>query len=192
MEHLTYKYLLVVLLLTMGFFSACDNKEKKHEIIAYVDFKCPHCKKFDENIMSKISKSYIDTDKATVTYVNAALLGDESQLGSAASHAVKDMAPEKYLEFKSAIFKHQGPISEMWLTEAFLDKEIDKLKLNEKVTRLIKKAYKDKDSQAWKDMKADQKRIEKEKIEEIPSIKIDGKLAKNVHDYAHIQSLLNK
>ncbi|NJH65111.1 thioredoxin domain-containing protein [Staphylococcus agnetis] len=102
------------------------------------------------------------------------------------------MAQEKYLEFKSAIFKHQGPISEMWLTEAFLDKEIDKLKLNENVTQLIKKAYKDKNSQAWNDMKADQKRIEKEKIEEIPSIKIDGKLVNNVHDYEHIQSLLNK
>ncbi|WP_274316466.1 DsbA family protein [Staphylococcus hyicus] len=192
MKYFTHKFLIVLLLITAGFLGACGNKEKKHEIIAYVDFKCPYCKKFDENIMSKITKSYIDTDKATVTYVNAAILGDESKLGSAATHAVKDMAPEKYLEFKTAIFKHQGPISKMWLTEAFLDKEIDKLKLNDQITRNIKNAYKDKNSQAWKNMKADQKRIEKEKIEEIPAIKIDGKLVKDVHDYNDIKTQLDQ
>ncbi|MDT0700418.1 DsbA family protein [Staphylococcus chromogenes] len=172
--------------------SACGQNEKKHEVTLYSDFKCPYCKKFEEKVMPKLDKDYIQKDKINFTFVNAAFLGDDSKIGAAASHAVKDVAPNKYIEFNNTLFKNQKSESQEWLTNNLVDNEIDKLGLSKNDSNKIKKEYKNKDSKAWKEMEKDQKRLKEDNIEEVPTLKIDGKKVNDVYDYDAIKKKLDE
>ncbi|WP_368918380.1 thioredoxin domain-containing protein, partial [Staphylococcus haemolyticus] len=63
------------------------------------------------------------------------------------------------------------------------DKQIDKLHLSKQKTYKIKKEYKTKGSQAWKDAEKDQEKVKKNNIEEAPTVYIDGKKLDNPYDY---------
>ena len=67
-------WLSIVLVLTLVLATACTTPEDTHKddkttsdgkikIIEYGDFKCPYCKKVEKNVMPKLKKHYIDTDK---------------------------------------------------------------------------------------------------------------------------------
>ena len=172
--------------------SSCDPKNKKHEVTVYGDFKCPYSKKFEEHVMPSLTKEYIDTDKVTYTYVNAAILGDDARLGSAAGHAVQHIAPHKFLQFKKEIFKLQESEGKEWITPNLIDKVIQKLHLSQAKTQQIKNLYTNRNSIAWENMLRDQKRIDKEQIEEMPTVKIDGKKIGNANNYEEIKRILNK
>lgn len=98
--------------------AACTNPEHAHKddkrdsngkikIIEYGDFKCPYCKKVERNIMPKLKRDYIDKNKVNYQFVNMAFLGKDSIIGSRAGHAVKQIAPSRYLEFQSLMFEQQ-------------------------------------------------------------------------------------
>lgn len=139
--------------------------------------------------MPKLTKEYIEKDKVKFTFVNAAFLDKSSELGSAASHAVKDKAPDKFHKFNKMIFMKQGKEE---ITEDMLDKQIDKLGLNDKDTKKIKEEYKNNNSKAWDNVKSDQKRVDKDKIKEVPTVKIDGKVVKDTFDYDAIKKKLDE
>ncbi len=85
--------------------------------------------------MPKLTKDYIDKDKIKFTFVNVAFLDKSSELGAAASHAVKDKAPNKFLKFNQMIFEKQGKEE---INVKNLDKQIDKLGLSDKDSANIK------------------------------------------------------
>lgn len=177
---------LVVLLVVIG---ACStNKKEKTSpkmkdgkilIVEYGDFKCPYCKKVEEKVIPTIKKDYIDTNKVEYQFVNAGFLDKDSIVGSRAGNAVQKIAPKAYLTFQHNIFKNQQDEDKKWLTEQFLDKEIDKLEITNNQKSEIKEQYKSKNSYAWKKAEEQKKLTEDNHIKSVPTVFINGKKVKD-------------
>lgn len=186
----------MVLLILIGMFilSSCDQQEKKPEndIIIYGDYKCPYCKKVEEEIMPKLKKEYIDTDKAKFKFVNMAFLGKDSIKGSRAGHAVQNVAPKQYLEFQNKIYSKQPNHEGRWITNSLLDKEISSLNISDEKKEKIKKSYKSKNSQSWKDAAKDIKLAKEKGVEEVPEVYINNKQINDTYNIKEYEKLLEK
>ena len=165
--------------------SACSNNNKEKQppktengkilIVEYGDFKCPYCKKVEKNVMPTIKKDYIDTNKVEYQFINAGFLGKDSIVGSRAGNAVQKVAPNEYLTFQRNVFANQKDEDKKWLTEQFLDKEIDKLDITTQQKTDIKKQYKTKNSEAWKKAEEQKELTEDNNIDTVPTVFINGK-----------------
>ncbi|MBI5973226.1 thioredoxin domain-containing protein [Staphylococcus caledonicus] len=174
--------ILAVLLIIIG---ACSkNKEEKKPtktkndkilIVEYGDFKCPYCKKVEDKVMPTIKEDYIDTNKVEYEFINAGFLAKDSIVGSRAGNAVQKIAPKEYLTFQHHIFAQQQDEDKKWLTETFLDKEIDKLDISAQQKAKIKKEYKTKDSDSWKKAEQQKKLTKENHIKSVPTVFINGK-----------------
>ena len=180
--------ILSMLMVIIVIMSACTNNKEKQPpktkngkilIVEYGDFKCPYCKKVEENVMPTIKKDYIDTNKVEYQFVNAGFLDKDSIVGSRAGNAVQEVAPNKYLTFQRNVFANQKDENKKWLTEDFLDREIDKLDITSQQKTEIKKQYKTKNSNAWKKADEQKKLTEDNKIDTVPTVFINGKKEKD-------------
>lgn len=177
--------MMLVLIIIM---SACSNNNKEKQppktkngkilIVEYGDFKCPYCKKVEKNVMPTIKKDYIDTNKVEYQFINAGFLGKDSIVGSRAGNAVQKVAPNEYLTFQRNVFENQKNEDKKWLTEQFLDKEIDKLDITTQQKSDIKKQYKTKNSEAWKKAEEQKELTEDNNIDTVPTVFINGKKVK--------------
>ncbi|MDU0439610.1 thioredoxin domain-containing protein [Staphylococcus haemolyticus] len=181
--------MLMVLTIIM---SACSNNNNEKQppktkngkilIVEYGDFKCPYCKKVEKNVMPTIKKDYIDTNKVEYQFINAGFLGKDSIVGSRAGNAVQKVAPNEYLTFQRNVLSNQKDEDKKWLTEQFLDNEIDKLDITTQQKSDIKKQYKTKNSDAWKKAEEQKKMTEDNNIDTIPTVFINGKKVKDPYE----------
>lgn len=167
------------------------TEASQKEIVLYGDYKCPYCKKVEEKIMPEIQKNYINTGKAKFKFVNVSFLGKDSIKGSRAGHAVQNIAPSSYLEFQKEIYSKQPNDEKAWITYNLLDNQIDKLNISKSKKDEIKKDYKTKNSKSWQDAKRDVKISEKKKIKMVPTVFIDGKKIKDVHNIEEYKKVLD-
>ena len=79
------------------------TKNGKILIVEYGDYKCPYCKKIEDNVMPIIKKDYIDTNRVEYQFINASFLGKDSLMGSRAGNAIQAIAPKEYLTFQKYI-----------------------------------------------------------------------------------------
>ncbi|EUQ44827.1 TPA: DsbA family protein [Staphylococcus aureus] len=182
--------LLIIFVIFLSGCSAKSEQPNKNEIIEYGDYKCPYCKKVETNVMPKLQKDYLDQGKASYQFVNMAFLGKDSIIGSRAGHAVKNIAPSKYLMFQKLMFAQQPNHENKWITETLIDKQIDKLKLSDSRTQEIKKDYKTKNSQSWKDVQKDQEQYKSKGVKEAPTVYVNGKKLKNPYNYKEYKKYL--
>lgn len=178
-----------VMMVLIIIISACSNNNKEKQppktengkilIVEYGDFKCPYCKKVEKNVMPTIKKDYIDTNKVEYQFINAGFLGKDSIVGSRAGNAVQKVAPNEYLTFQRNVFANQKDEDKKWLTEQFLDKEIDKLDITTQQKTDIKKQYKTKNSEAWKKAEEQKELTEDNNIDTVPTVFINGKKVKD-------------
>ncbi|WP_085060620.1 DsbA family protein [Staphylococcus haemolyticus] len=174
-----------VMMVLIIIISACSNNNKEKQppktengkilIVEYGDFKCPYCKKVEKNVMPTIKKDYIDTNKVEYQFINTGFLGKDSIVGSRAGNAVQKVAPNEYLTFQRNVFANQKDEDKKWLTEQFLDKEIDKLDITTQQKTDIKKQYKTKNSEAWKKAEEQKELTEDNNIDTVPTVFINGK-----------------
>ena len=194
---------LILLVISTLILVGCDAQQDKAShsshyqkgkvtIVEYADLKCPYCKKVDQNVMPKLKKDYLHNKNVEYQFVNMAFLGKDSIVGSRAEHAVKRIAPEKHLQFLHQLFEQQPKDEKAWLTEKRLDAEIDKLNLDEDKKSQIKKAYKTKDSQAWKDVEKDQERYKKHKVKQAPTVYINGEKLEDPYKYENYKTKIDK
>ncbi|WP_265331448.1 DsbA family protein [Staphylococcus capitis] len=126
-----------------GSFNNHSNRTKC--ITIYGDYKCAYCKKIENTIVPKLKKDYIKKDKAEVNFVNLGFLGKDSMKAGRAALAVKLISDKEYLKFNHLIFNEQPKNShKTWITNRLLDKQIDKLNLNDEEIKKVKKMYKKK------------------------------------------------
>lgn len=181
--------MLMVLTIIM---SACSNNNNEKQppktkngkilIVEYGDFKCPYCKKVEKNVMPTIKKDYIDTNKVEYQFINAGFIGKDSIVGSRAGNAVQKVAPNEYLTFQRNVLSNQKDEDKKWLTEQFLDNEIDKLDITTQQKSDIKKQYKTKNSDAWKKAEEQKKMTEDNNIDTVPTVFINGKKVKDPYE----------
>ncbi|MBA1353906.1 thioredoxin domain-containing protein [Staphylococcus cohnii] len=198
------RWISLLLMAVLIFVSACSNdnqnvhqddkygKDGKIKIIEYGDFKCPYCKKVEENIMPKLKKEYIDTKKVDYQFVNMAFLGKDSIIGSRAGHAVKQYAPKQYLNFQKLMFKQQPKSEENWITEQLVDQQINQLEISNDKKEKIKTSYKTKESKSWKAAEQDHKQYKENHIETAPTVFIAGKKVEDPYKYKNYKKILEE
>jgi len=196
-------WLCLGLIATVLIVTACSSNEDAHKddkktsdgkikIIEYGDFKCSYCQKVERNIMPKLKKDYIDKGKVDYEFINMAFLGDDSIIGSRAGHAIQQIVSAQYLDFQKLMFEQQGDSEEEWINESLVDKQIDKLNIDNAQKEKIKKEYKTKDSKSWKAAKKDQKQYKENNIDTAPTIYIGGEKVEDPYDYDNYKKLLEK
>ncbi|WP_426427771.1 DsbA family protein [Staphylococcus equorum] len=184
-----YKFLF--LLLPMIFIiSGCNNKKPENTIVEYGDFKCSYCKDVEDNIMPKLKKQYIDTNKADYKFKNVATLGLDSIIGARAGNAVEMYAPDEYLKFQKLMFDNQPSNAKNWITTKLVNKQINNLDVEEGIKEKIKKEYNRADSKPADKITKDNEQAKKHKIKTVPTVFINGKEVKDPHDYKEYEKLL--
>ncbi|MBH5319910.1 DsbA family protein [Paenibacillus sp. GSMTC-2017] len=96
------------------------DKNAKVSIVEFGDYKCPSCKQWGETVYPQLVKDYIDTGKATFSYINVLFHGDESQLGALAGETMLKLHPDQFWAFNKKLFDAQPTVDHdsLWLTEA--------------------------------------------------------------------------
>lgn len=76
--------------------------------IAYFsDYQCPFCKKFETNEMQKIVDDYVVTGKVRLVFKDFVFLGPDSNDAAIYGRAVWKLYPEKYYEWREAMYNAQ-------------------------------------------------------------------------------------
>lgn len=77
-------------------------------VVAYwSDYQCPFCKQFETQSLSQIVTKYVDTGKVKVVFKDFQFLGPDSDTAALYGRAVWDLYPERYWEWREAVFAAQ-------------------------------------------------------------------------------------
>jgi len=163
----------------------------KVSIVEFGDYKCPSCKAWGETLWPKLKADYIDTGKATFSYINVLFHGEESKVGALASESMLKLHPEQFWDFHKKLFDAQPneDHDSLWLTE-------------EKVMETAKAAVPDLDEEALKATMATEEAAQLVALDEIlvkqfsiqatPTIMINDVKIANPFDYAAIQAAIEQ
>lgn len=91
----------------------------KVSIVEFGDYMCPTCMYWGETIWPQLQKEFVDTGKATFSYVNVDFHAQPSVTGALASESIFKSHPDKFWDFHKALFAAQPTTehNETWLTE---------------------------------------------------------------------------
>jgi len=73
-------------------------------IFEYASLTCPHCARFDKNILPQVKKEWLDTGKAKLIYRDFPLDGTALK----ASQVARCAPPERYYAFLDMLFEQQN------------------------------------------------------------------------------------
>jgi protein-disulfide isomerase len=80
-------------------------------IAVWSDFQCPYCKSFEFGALPDIMKEYVDSGKVKVVFKDVVFLsprmGSDSLTGAVYNQAVWKLYPNKYFEWRTAVFNAQ-------------------------------------------------------------------------------------
>lgn len=79
----------------------------KVSIVEFGDYKCPSCKAWGETVWPQLKADYVDSGKATFSYINVLFHGEESQLGAIASESMLKLYPDQFWDFHKNLFDAQ-------------------------------------------------------------------------------------
>ncbi len=85
-------------------------------IVTYIDYKCPHCKTFEETYGPTI-ESLVKEGAATLEIRPVAIMGPAAVRAANVAACVAEFAPEKFLDVNNALFADQGVSS----TSGYID-----------------------------------------------------------------------
>ena len=91
------------------------------QIALFEDFKCPACRNFTETVLPQIERELVESGQAEVFFVNFPIpLGPDSVTAAIASECVYEQDPAAFWDYKTYVFRSQGPESQEWATPALL------------------------------------------------------------------------
>ncbi|RFU60251.1 DsbA family protein [Bacillus sp. V59.32b] len=159
-------------------------------VVEFGDFKCPACKAWGDTVYPQLVKDYVDSGKVKFSYINVVFHGEESVLGSMAAEAVFKQNPDKYWEFHKELFKAQPTEDHdsLWITNEKIVEVaktipgIDTKRLEEDITN----------QSGINEIKKDTKLVEEFKVEQTPSIMVNGTMLDDPFDYEKIKSLIDE
>jgi len=81
-------------------------------IVEFGDYQCEACKKWYDNTRPKIIENYIDTGKASLTFIDLPILGPDSKLAAAATYCADDQG--RYWDYHVTLYDYQGHMNSGW------------------------------------------------------------------------------
>jgi protein-disulfide isomerase len=76
-------------------------------IIAWADFQCPFCKKFEDESFGKIVTQYVNTGKVKFVFQDFAFLGPDSMDAAVYGRAIWKLYPNLYLTWREKMYAAQ-------------------------------------------------------------------------------------
>mgnify|MGYP005757075177 CR=1 FL=1 len=169
------------------------KKEAPISIVEFGDYKCPSCKEWGETIYPQLVKDYIESGKASFSYINVLFHGDESTLAALASESVYKNHPESFWQFHKAIYEAQPDVQihdNPWVTvekmEEIATKTVPSLDLNKFREDLSSR------SSRLESVKMDAALVEKYNVTLTPTIAVNGVILENPFDYTSIKKQIEK
>ncbi|MDO8739987.1 MAG: thioredoxin domain-containing protein [Candidatus Woesearchaeota archaeon] len=81
-------------------------------LATWEDFQCPFCKQLETTVIDQIVKDY--PDKVKIVFKDFQFLGNDSQTAGIAGRAVWEVAPNKYFDWRMAIYDKQDNENSGW------------------------------------------------------------------------------
>jgi Protein-disulfide isomerase len=159
------------------------------KIAEFADYRCPYCKSFEETVVPQIQKDYINTNKASFSFINYTVLGSGSLLAAEASEEVYHQNPRGFWAFHKALYQEQGNENDEWVTEKLLTDTARKT-----VPSLDVKAFQNAlSTQSHKQaITADNSLAEDLGVPGTPSVFVNGKYIKNGQDYTALKQAIDQ
>ncbi|HJJ22572.1 MAG TPA: DsbA family protein [Nitrosopumilus sp.] len=82
------------------------------KIIEFGDYQCPFCKRWNQTTKPLIEENYINTGKASLVYVDFAIIGDDSKTVHEGSYCADEQG--LYWEYHDFIYANQGHENNGW------------------------------------------------------------------------------
>lgn len=79
-------------------------------MVIFEDFRCSHCRVFEEHIFPKVQTDFVDTNQVKVYFVNYAFLGESSIIAALASECVYKQSNRAFWIYKKALMDSQNDI----------------------------------------------------------------------------------
>lgn len=86
-------------------------------VVEFGDYKCPYCKRFDEQVYPQLKENYIDTGKVKFYFINFPFIASDSTTAAVAGECVLEQDNEQFWNFHHAVYNNQGSESENWATQ---------------------------------------------------------------------------
>jgi len=92
------------------------------KIVEFGDFKCPACRIFSQNIYPQLKADFIDTGKASFSYLNYTIISPngDSVTAAVAAQAVYHQNKDAFWTYYKTLFDHQGDEHTVWATPDYL------------------------------------------------------------------------
>lgn len=87
-------------------------------IAVFEDYQCPFCQKLEQDSIAKVYSNYVATGKVKMVFKDWEFLGPDSQTLGKFARAAWDVAPDKFYQWRKAIFDAQGTENTGWATQA--------------------------------------------------------------------------
>jgi protein-disulfide isomerase len=91
------------------------NPDAKIHIVVFEDLKCIACKQFNNNLLPKIEKEYVDTGLANYTIINLAFIPGSLPAANAA-RCIYTQNPTQFFKFVNTVYQNQPPENQDWAT----------------------------------------------------------------------------
>lgn len=76
-------------------------------IAVWSDFQCPFCKRWETETLPLIEKDYMANGKVKIVFLDFAFLGPDSTTAGEYGRAVWKLYPERYADWRAAMYKAQ-------------------------------------------------------------------------------------
>lgn len=91
------------------------------QLAVFEDFKCPVCKRFDENVYPQLERDYLSTGKARLSFVNFPFIGPDSTTAALAGECAYHQNEAAFWDYKTILYRAQGDERTPWATPARLE-----------------------------------------------------------------------
>lgn len=167
-----------------------DTKAKVR-VVEFGDYKCPACKAWGDQIFPKLQTDFIDTGKIKFSFINVLFHGEESEIASIAGESVYAQDEEAFWIYNKKMFEEQPTENHdgAWITtEKILEvlsentPQIDKEQVKKDIENKATLEQVNKDSELVKEYK----------IEQTPSIMVNGTMLSDPFNYEELKRLIEK
>ncbi len=147
------------------------------EVIEFGDYKCPHCKEFNNTFFQLIDQDYIQTGKVKFYFMNYAFINvDSTRSAQFAETVYKKLGNDTFWKFHKLLYEKQpdsaGAETQDIFTDQFLQDTLSEVANEEDVQKVVK-AY---ENEEFKEaFRKDMSYAKKLNVSGTPALFVDGK-----------------
>lgn len=162
------------------------NKDAPITIVEFSDYKCPACKRWNEEVLPELKQEYLDTGKAVLYYVDYPFLAPDSNLAALAGETLYQQNQEYFWVYHHKMSELQGKKDDTWATKSFI---LDLVRTHIPEAD-IKKFETDLDSRTYSaNVKKDLMIVERYQVRGTPTVFVNGKEVEDA-SFAGIQAAI--